>query len=473
MRARLTLASMALFAASACNFSQAGIDPDPGVMNFPIAIEVHQPDPDAAASHLFVVNSNFDVRYNSGSLQAYDLAEVERLIRTCPELGDECTFEDVRFLGDPNPGGQPLLFDEVGIGSHGDGIALRPGDQGRIYLPIRAGRGGLTTVDFVQETGFECGQTFRDEDVPDGTPPWDADDIPRCADERRVSRTDNIASERGLELPPDPVDIATIPSSAISDVDVGDFVLMALRSGQVALLLDDGSGATPELIYVIDGFPENIVTLTMDPSTGIGWMMAAGTDELARVGIVVDTGAPTRSFLYDAGSLRLGAVDDGEDTRDIAFHPDEPSVAYILSRRPDSVVEVDVDRRGLTSADIGLRDVFEVGAGPSRLTLYQADERLPDGTLTGEQRTFILASCFSAQRLFVIDANHGALVSVVGGFSGPFEMAVDAVSNRLYLVDFSLSVIRVLDLSPLGSGGSPTLMATIGDPRPVQSLTGN
>lgn len=470
MRARLTLASLALFAASACNFTQAGIDPDPGVMNFPIAIELYQPQPDQPASHLFVVNSNFDVRFNSGSVQAYDLGALEGFINGCESGGEDCVFDDVTFVGDPR-GGQQLLVHEVGIGSHADGLALRP-DHRRLYLPIRSGRGGLNTIDFDPVAGFSCGQAFR-ADIPNGTPPWEAEDIQRCADEFRVSRTDNIASERNLELPADPVAVATVPSNAISDADVGVFILMAMRSGRVGLFLDDRSGSTPELIYVIDGFPENVVNLIIDPATGIGWMTAAGTDQLARVGIVVDTGAPTRSFLYDAGTLRLGGVDDGDDTRDIVFHPDTPNVAFILSRRPDSVIEVDVDRRGLTSIDIGLRDVFEVGDGPSRLALHQADDRLPDGTLTGEQRTFILVSCFDAQRLFVIDAEHGALVSVVGGFSGPFEMAVDPVSNRLYLVDFSISVLRVLDLSPLETGGAPTVIATIGDARPVQSLTGS
>jgi len=468
MRARLTLAALALFAASACNFTQAGIDPDPGVMNFPIAVELVQPDPAAEASHLLVANSNFDVRFNTGSLQAYDLDALEAAIASeCGGGGEDCELTDVRFIGDPMPGGQPLLSDEVGIGSHADGIALRPGDHGRLYVPVRSGRGGLTTIELDDGAGaFDCGQDFR-ADLPQGTPPWEADDIRRCGDEYRVSRTDDIASERRLELPPDPVAVATISSTEVAAEDVGDFVLLAMRSGRVALFLDDGSAATPELIYVIDGFPENLVTLTMDPSTGIGWMTAVGTDELARVGIVVDPGAPTRSFLYDAGSLRLGGVDDGEDTREIVFHPDEPNIAYLLSRRPDSVIEVDVNRRGLTAGDIGLNDVFEVGAGPSRLTLYQA----PDAS-TGGTRTYILTSCFDAQRLFVIDADHGALTNVVGGFSGPFEIAVDPIRKRLYLVDFSISVIRVLDLTPLETGETPALIATIGDPRPVQSLTG-
>jgi len=468
MRARLTLAALALLAASACNFTQAGIDPDPGAMNFPIAAELYQPDPADEARYLFVVNSNFDVRFNSGSVQAYDLDALNGVLEECSELDEPCELEDVRFLGDPDPSGQQLLFDEVGIGSHADGLALRPGDQGRLYLPVRSARGSLTTIDFVQDTGFACDQGFRD-DIPAGTPPWEAEDIPRCADAYRVSRTDNIASERELELPPDPVAIATIPSTEVSDLDVGDFVLMATRSGSVALFLDDGSANTPELIYVLDGFPQNIVTLTMDPSTGIGWMAAAGTDQLARVGIVVDPGTPTRSFLYDAGSLRLGGVDDGEDARQIVFHPDQPNVAFILSRRPDAVIEVDVNRRGLTAVDVGLRREYEVGAGPSRLTLYQA----PDPSAADGTRTYLLASCFDAQRLFVIDVEHRALTNVVGGFSGPFEVAVDPVRKHLYLVDFSVSVIRVLDLEPLETGGTPTLIATIGDPRPVQSLTGN
>ncbi len=448
-------ASVLGLAASACNFEQAGIDPGPATMNFPIAVELYQPDPSVAASHLLVVNSNFDLRFNTGSIQAIDLSRVDA---ACSGVED-CTLDNLTFIDDNREGLDAVLLDEVGIGSHADGLTLNPG-QTKLYLPVRSGR-DLTTIGFSPTDGFECDQGYRDPTVTQGAR-WEATDIRRCSDAYRVTRREDIASERSLQLVGDPVAVAVVPSEEVGAPGVGEFILMVMRGGEVALFLDDGSGQpVPELIHIADGFPENLVTLTMQPNTGIGWLTAIGTDDIARVGIVVDTASPTRSFLYNAGALRLGGIDDGEDTRDFQFHPRREDTAFVLSRRPESVVEVDLDRRGLTSVDLGLRDVYEVGAGPSRL--------LP--IVLGD-RTYVLVSCFDAQRLFIIDVDHGALVSVIGGFSGPFELVVDEVTQRLYMVDFTVSVIRVLDLLPLTRGEVPTVFATIGDSTPIISLTG-
>jgi len=435
-----TLSALAIAStlASGCNFDQAGIDPTPGALNFPIALELTQPDPTAPARQLVVVNSNFDLRFNSGSVQVYDLDGLDAEIAGCAQPGEDCVIE-----GDAL---DRLRIDEVGVGSHAAGLAF--GSAGsRLYIPARREQ-DLTWIDY-NDGGLGCGAARRD---PESTDP----DIERCDATHRVSRREAVASERALTLAGDPVAVAVLPSSDLG-ADVGDFIIVPLRDGRVALFLDDGSG--PELIHVASGFPENIVTVTVEPGSGLAWMTAVGTNAISRVGVIVDEANPARSFLYDAGALRLGGVDDGQDTRDFQFHPSDPNTAFVLSRRPESVVEVDLERRGLTSVDLGLHEVYEVGRGPSRLTPIQIDGR-----------TYVLASCFDAQRLFVIDVDNGTLVSVVGGLSGPFELAVDAVTERLFVVDFTVSVIRVIDLSPLHTGGDPTLIATLGKPNPPKSL---
>lgn len=453
---RVSLAALAVSTlVSGCNFTQAGTDPVPGVLNYPIAIELYQPDPTLPAEQLIVANSNFDLRFNTGSVQVYDIPNLDAEISECGGApGDDCIIED----GDL----EALLGgNEVGIGSHADGMAFNS-NQTRLYLPVRTGR-DLTWIDFDPAAGptrmLQCDQQYRE---PDGDA---TTDIRRCSGEHVISRREAVASERELNIIGDPVALAVIPSSDVGEA-VGDFILMALRDGRVALFLDDDilddAGDTdsgPELIHVASGFPDNIVTITVQPNSGIAWLTAVGTDDIARVGLIVDRASPARSFLYNAGALRLGGIDDGEDTRDFQFHPTRDDRAFVLARRPESVVEVDLERRGLTAIDLGLRQVFEVGAGPSRLTPIDIDGR-----------TYVLASCYDAQRLFVIDIDHGALVSVVGGFSGPFELVVDRVAERLYVVDFIVSVIRIVDLSPLRTGGEPTIIATIGKVIPPRTL---
>lgn len=445
-RARSAFVAVSILG-SACNFTQQGINPDPETLNYPIAIAIEQPDPAAPATHLVVANSNFDLRFNSGSVQVFDIPMIDAQIGGA--CGTPCVIEGTAF--------SDLLTGEVGIGSHAEGIAFGS-DHSRLYIPVRR-YGDLTWIDFDPDASgvLACGAQQRD---PGSTDP----DIARCDDDHRLSRREAVASERELDIVGDPIAVAVIPSSDLG-ADVGDFVLMVIRDGRVALFLDDDALNLPDdritgpvLIHVASGFPENLVTITPQPGTGIAWMTAVGTDAIARVGIVVDD-EPARSFLYDAGAMRLGGIDDGEDTRDLQFHPSRPDTAFVLARRPEAVIEVDLVRRGLSSIDLGVRDVFEVGRGPSRLATIEIDGR-----------TYVLASCYDAQRIFVIDVEYGALVSVVGGFSGPFEMAVDPVAERLYVIDFIVSVIRVVDLSPLRTGGEPRVIATIGKPNPPRSL---
>lgn len=461
-----------------CNFSQAGINPTENTLNFPMALALSD-DVDPAtggARYLYVANSNFDLRFNAGSLWALDLDAMEDQVLAgnnadadaCPldtdapncELWPLETFDDGasdRPIDESGVTNQsvPIISQEVGIGSHADGLALSVrGD--RLYLPMRGDR-DLTFVPIDQGGGgFNCDQATRENE---GEP-----DIPRCADRFRAGHDGGVASERELTITGSPTDVVT---GRIVDIGggqeaAGDFVLMSLDDGRVALFLDrhEGGDNSPELVHIADGFPTNVITMAIEPSVGIAWMTSVGTSTLARVGISIDPVNPRRSFLYNAGSVRLGGVDDGEDTRDFVFHPTDPSRAFVLSRRPEAVVEIAVNRRGFTQSDVAVVDLWEVGAGPSRLDVAEID-----GT------TYAFASCFDAQRLFVIDVDAGALIGVLGGFSGPFDIVVDAARERLYMADFSTSVIRVVDLSALSTGGAPRIQARFGELRPISSLT--
>jgi hypothetical protein len=422
-----------------CNLTQEGQAPGPGTLNYPIALalseqRVERPDGTLAPEYLFVVNSNFDLRFNTGSLQALDLEAVALAI------DEECGGGRADCVITLPDAAQGIVATEVGIGSHTDGISVGPGGR-RIYLPVRSER-NLVFVDFVETpegVRFEC-DAERDED----------DVIPRCG-EGAVAGVDPVASERGLELDGDPVAVASGRLEDISDGVSGNFVLLALRDGRVALFIDDLENEPPRLVHIASGFPENLVTMTLQPGTGIAWLTSAQTGQLGRVGIAIDESNPDRSFLFDAGSVSLGGIDDGEDLRDLQFAPSDPSRAFVLSRRPPSVLTLQLDERGL--ADVEVDEIFEAGAGPSRLAPVEIGGR-----------TFVLASSFDAQKLFAFDAEVG-LVSVLGGFSGPFELVYDAARQWVYLTDFTTSQIRIIDVEPLvrPQPEPPALLATLGE----------
>jgi hypothetical protein len=89
--------------ASACNLDNPGIKPPQGQISYPWAVGLTT-DETGRATHLIVVNSNFDLRYNAGSVQAYDLDVLDQLIVGAG--GDEnCLFLSSKTAGAAFEGG--------------------------------------------------------------------------------------------------------------------------------------------------------------------------------------------------------------------------------------------------------------------------------------------------------------------------------------------------------------------------------
>ncbi|HJL06265.1 MAG TPA: hypothetical protein RMH85_20370 [Polyangiaceae bacterium LLY-WYZ-15_(1-7)] len=438
LRAGLALAWLAL---GACD--NEGAPPPNGRLAFPAALAV-SPD----GSFLYVANSNFNLRYNSGSLQTYDLAVLNERIDAagCPESqADSCgiisaedaaTRDDLEGLAiEPVSG---LLRSEVRIGSYADGLEVSP-DGRRVYLPVRSDA-NLTYVDVDPATGaLDCGEG----PAPAGAP-YDCRDAFRRGD-------DEAATLRGIELPADPVGVTVGELSSVTSGGEGSFVLVAHRAGRASLFFDPRAGegfqGPPVLVHTLSGFPEELVDVTIDPETGLGWMPSAIDQLIGRVGLAVDDQLDEidRSFLFDAGDLFVGDVDTGSgtlgDTRAIRFDP-RPGVrrAYVLSRRPRALVVIDPDD---STFELDVLDIIEVGAGPSRLAVEAFDRG------EGGERALAFISTFTSQAIYVVDLDLGRLVGIVRGLGGPFELTVDAERERIYVLDFRQSVIRVIDLAPM------------------------
>lgn len=433
---------------AACNFDQAGLDPPPRTFNFPIAVALSAAPAGGEPGYLFVANSNFDIHYNTGSLQSIDLARVHALIASsCGGGSDDCVI----------PLSNDVVVSEVGVGSHVSGLELSPGGD-RLYMSVRANR-NLTFVD-VADGELRCDAERRD---PGGA---QEEDIPRCSDDFR-SGDDAIATARDLVLNDEPIAVAT---GRIEDIggaaDSGDFVLMALRSGGVALFLDrpGGEGRRPELVHVATGFPDDLVNLSIQPGTGVAWMTSSSSSALGRVGIALDEGDLARSFLFDFGDRFIGGVDQGDDVRDLVF-TGTGGTAFALTRSPEALLTLDVERAGRNPGELGLGDIYEVGDGPSRLTLAEVGGR-----------PYVLVSCFDARKIFIVDPEVRSVVAVVGGFSGPFEMVAaphtrdGSTETFLYVTDFTTSQVRVVNLEPLTTAGVPRIVASLGEPITVETL---
>ena len=430
-----------------------GEPPPVGRLVFPIAVAI-SPD----GNHLFVANSNFDLRYNAGSLHSYDLSvlntALDQVLMACDPTENECgiiPMEDER--DDLLDGIEPvagLLVDQVRIGSYVDGMAIAPrGDGARIYMPVRS-EANLTYLQSNAVGCFDCGAAI------DCTVNRDA--LGRaCTDDHRRG-DDEAATLRDIALPADPVGVTVGPLRDIvrgdsTDPGDGSYVLFAHRDGRASLFFDqaEGDDDAPVLVHTLAGLPTELVDITVEPSTQLAWLPSALNPVVGRVGIAFDgaTMEPERSYLYNAGDLFVRGVDTGTvtrgDTRVVRFDP-RPGVqrAYILSRRPRALLVADTSD---TISNVEVIDAIEVGFGPSRLEVVsfaRGTAEDPDA-----ERTLAFISCYDSRDVYAIDVDLGRLVGIVRGLGGPFELAVDAPRERLYVLDFRSSVIRVIDLAPM------------------------
>jgi hypothetical protein len=474
MAATLQRASGLLLAAALAGcFENPGVEPPPAELNFPVAT-VAPSTPDGGPSHLFVANANFDLRYNSGTLQSYDLEAVDRcafeegcsVAEGCVIVPDEQTAEprsdqvlDVRRC-------EGLVDGEVLIGSFVSGLTTSP-DGRRLYLSVRSDA-TLTYVDVVGGGGLDCGGAG----------------VPHRCDESFRRGDEAIANDRGLQLPAEPTGLLAGELSDLAllgvpspDTEERRFIMMSHRGGEASLFLEfeEGGSVAPQLVDVLTGLPQDLGGVELVPESGLAWMPSTTAPEVTRVGVAVNANDAGFSLLFDAGGLALSglATGQGGDVRDVAVDP-RPGVnrAYALTRSPEALLFIDLERTG--PSRLAIDDVVDVCPGPSRVELLE----LP--LESGPPEPLALVSCFNSRELYIIDLELRELVGVVGGLSGPFDLAVDLPRRRVYVPDFSTSVIHVIDLAPLVtclSGGrtgmdecSPQTVATVGRPRPVREL---
>ncbi|MEM9190048.1 MAG: hypothetical protein AAGF12_12770 [Myxococcota bacterium] len=442
---------LALFLAGGlvgCDLTNDGVNPPRGELNFPIAIEL-SPD----AQFLFVANSNFDLRFNAGTVQSFrvnDMVSAMRAGQTGPALQSvEVAPTDV-------------LESEVLLGSHMSGLAVDPEGQ-RLYLPVRSDA-NLTFID-LNGGNMVCG----------------GDNSRRCSDRFRAGNL-SVASQRDISLPNDPVGLEVRDLSDFAPGAVGVLIMTAHRTGELSLFTDQmpgaGTDSVPTLLHVASDLGDNVTTLSFDDRTATAWLPTATFDNAAapigRAALAIDP-MGLRSFSFSVGPVRATDVNDGDDIRDVAFRtlPDGSNRAYVLSRSPEGVLVVDLDRS--LPGQLFVRNILPIGIGPSRLEIASFLVGRPGEE---EERTLLFASCFNTRDVHIIDTDREELVGIIRRLSGPFELVVDPSRNLVFVADFRSSTVRVVDLQPLfdcltGSDAvscEPVEIGSLGAPRPVGEL---
>ncbi len=420
-----------LCALSACALDSNGTSPVEGEFYYPAELATAPAEEGDAPPYLFVSNENFDLRYNSGTVISFDLDAVSAAARACTEP-TPCELKPADFRRG-----------EVRTGSFAGGLEVSSrGD--RLYAPFRSA-GGLTRIDIGADGSLSCSEsnaTFAE-----------------CDDEHSRLET-RVADLRDVSFPRNAVRVEVIPLAELdanAAEDSGDALIIADRSGAVSLVVDRASGGsrgTPELVDVLSGLPTGIAGLDVLSRRQEAWITSTRTGAISRVGILLDSTAPSleTSSLFLSGTAFVRGFDNGSDTRDLRFIGNSSRVVFI-SRRPESILVASA----LNVLDVVPVEKFvDVDSGPSRLAT---------GIIGGRELAFV--TCYDAKALWIIDLGLGRDVGVVRGFSGPFDVEVDAARELLYVADFRSSTVRIVDLAPLANPESvevPRIIAMLGSP---------
>lgn len=437
------LALTALVGASCAR--NPGSNPPPRLINFPTGVAVSRED---VPRFLFVANSNFTAEFNQGSLQTFDLDVVAGLLGSCTQQAP-CLF-------DPQTN-DALMVSEVLVPSFASALVLGPAGR-RLYSANR-GEGTLIATDVDPDSGaLSCGNNSTGE---------------RCRG-RFMEVDESHADAQAGGLPTEPTGLA-VGSLADFGFDAarGNYVVASHRGGEASLLVDRfrGEGSILELLDVFRGLTTDLESVTIAlPSLRL-WLPGSDEARVQLAGLAIDSAldSPLDGRLFEGGVLDLEGVDIG--TRDdgyfrvARFDPrPERNRAYLLSRQPEAVLVIDLEDSG--PRDLAVADIMPVGIGASRLEIAQLGERW-----------VAFVSCFDSRDLYLIDVDLRQTLAVVRGLSGPFEIAVDAARQLVYVADFSVSTVRIVDTAPLEEclrGGqapcSPQVIASLGRPRSFEQL---
>lgn len=489
--------------------NKTGAPLPPGLMSFPIAIEI-SPDLNAEGQprFLYVTSSNFALQYNSGNVQSYDLERlVEGILEGCVnewvipgcEEGD-CTCDPLTELDciPTLPGIQDRCLEDDFEGDlSGPECACDPDPSDDSCTPIPPDRCSVIPADlefrdpqdaalrFVRVENLLLGEVYigsfsdglavgtdgRRLYLPvrsDANITWiDVNDqgqlacgsgfgvLQTCEGKFRAGASELVDPTLGIRFPADPVDVYVgdlaadfaPPGQEDDPAFNGDYILVAHREGRASLLLDQ--------------VPER----ETDSGAERRPRLAATIDGLApeQVTITYEPGAK-RAWIpsaVEAVIVRLGVGIDGD-----------PAQSELFDAGPLFVTGLDF---GTSQRDIvfdprpGQNLAYIVSRSPEALVVARTEVaggeldmvaqisacrdpsrvQVEEVPARGESVLLAFVSCFLSRRVQVIDTDSFQGITTLTNISGAFEFAIDGPRLLMYTADFSTSVLRVADLRPL------------------------
>jgi len=481
-------------------------------------------------STLYVANSDFDLQFAGGSVQALDAQAMRAAFSVIAETIDTdqgstdsaCAAATRHANPEPwlNPGPcsafevKPFIRNVSFIGAFASGLLLthNPNDSGaRLFAAVR-GDPSITYFDVEDDrnagASFEASFELNCAKESDGF----------CGAAHRLGQ-DRDRTLRGIQLPADPVGMA-----ASAD---GVAIVAAHQSKGAASLVVNDWAATPALTYFASNLPSGpteLAAITEPAFVARARTEAAQKDlsfnyrssfaltfrSTAEVDILQyypDTGAvPPRPFLIRTQAIGINVGAANFDSRGIAIVGSErqqcetacattadesklgcmldcaeriPLKVYMANRSPASLligrVETIVNTETVAGSPwvssayetLSMHDFVPLNFGPSRVETGKIVDS--DGMLVDR----VFAVCFDSRSVFTLDPVTERVESIIRTGRGPHDIAIDSgvddegkAYSYLYVGHFTDSYIGVVDLDARRPHTFGQMFASIGTPTP-------
>ncbi len=475
---------LAALSMAGCFPPDDGIEPPLDRLYFPVNIAT-----DETSQHLFVANSNFDLQFNGGTVQSFDLERLRALIpkpcdadTDCAEGVERCDLDPTpenggapvhwcvpttgpyagrpcgpfgdKSLGDhllapgrcngvnphaPQDGSPSLVTDAVGIGAFATDLIYRqaPPDavaapRGRLFLPVR-GDTTLHWIDVDADGRLECGQSANGGD---------------CDDNHRRGNNSAEENTRGLRLDPEPYGIDATK-------DGRGIVVSHQVGGRVSLFMNDWARG-PTLEFSLPGLPDKVIGVAAVPEPGIvpaqnipyqpGFLVTfRDSPEIRLVRFYDDAAAsPGRPYLASAGSVGIPTNSVGFDSRGIAVDAEERQTCEAKCTGPDAdclakcastPLRIYVGNRTPSSLLIGQTVINQSATSSDDLPRFTGSEPMPFGPSRvsvgkiidrdGKLQTRIFLVCFDTRSIVPFDPATGQAEEAFAVGRGPHAFRPD------------------------------------------------
>lgn len=333
-RRRFPVASAILtlaFVASACGGAGCystgdGTAPPPASFYFPVGLAVSR-----GGDVLYAINSDFDLQWNGGTLQSYDLFHVRRdvlrimadptdpnvpIVRRGDGNDGRCPDAPPLYREDNSGLRQPLgetcappvdstkyVCDSVIIGAFATDLQLARGTQDRLFAPVR-GNASLTWADVVPDDPKVARSLAEPCLPPDGVPKERSPFKIQCGAEANEGRCDGLHAAGNNEDEPGNVRRLTMPGEpfGMAQSEDGTAIVITHQNDTKASLFKTGLGPArenPSLQFILDGVPgggNGVVAVPHEPDAFVPCAAQPG-------GFPCPTAPPQPSFLLTSRAV--------------------------------------------------------------------------------------------------------------------------------------------------------------------------